>query len=194
MSKARIRKITNKDTEIISKINDYEEQSTYFTLIDKEGNVAKNDQGHAIIYKAALPEAGMEIIEAYSYLMYWAEEECSFKKFTPLELLTKDFTKGDIVIPEGTIFERENYKQEFDELMNAKALRKLRKSMVDFHECLDDMNKRINKFAEYLEDLDDRRQNPDIEIEDDEEDLEEEEDEEFVPGTDDEAEEDMELI
>lgn len=194
MSKARIRKITSKDTEIIAKINDYEENSSYFTLINKEGRVATNDQGNAIIYKAALPEAGMDVVEAYSYLMYWAEEECSFKKFTPLELLTKDFTKGDIIIPDGTTFERENYEKEFDELMNAKAIRKLRKSMVDFHECLADITKRINKFAEYLEDLDDYRQNPDMEIEDDEEEYDEEEMEEFLPGTDDEAEEDMELL
>ena len=84
MSKARIRQITNNDTEIINQIEGYNSQDAYFTLIDKEGNIALNNKHHGIIYKSTLPDKDLAVIEAYGYLSYWAEEEVEMKEFSVL--------------------------------------------------------------------------------------------------------------
>ena len=173
MSKVRLRQIKESDTSLVSRIEDWNTEEKFFTLIDKEGKLARNDAGNAIVYKACLPDKDVAVLEAYAFMMYWAEEECDFKEMNALELLTESFTSKPITETEFPFIERENYKREFNLSINAKPLRKLRKAMVNFQECLDDLDKRVEKLADYMEDIFDGREDQFTEMP--QEDFEEEE-------------------
>lgn len=182
MAKNRIKQITEKDTGLIAKIPNYDPDKQYFTLMKKNGKLAKNDDGHGIIYEAALPEQDMSLMEAYSYLQYWAEEETSCKNYSALDLMVGDFTQPVISEPVDDEIEFESYQKMFGDNINAKPLRKLRKSMLEFHECVAALNKRMDKLGEYMEELDDIKENGGYEhmrIEEEGRDLEEDLDEEY---------------
>lgn len=183
MAKNRIKQITEKDTALIARIPNYNPEKKYFTLVKKNGKLGKNNDGNAIIYETALPEQDLAVIEAYSYLQYWAEEETSCKRYSALDLMMGDFTQPIITENIDCDVEFESYQKMFGDDINAKPLRKLRKSMLAFHECLADIDKRMDKLGEYMEELDDIRENGGYNhmrnTPADDEDLEEDYDEEY---------------
>lgn len=141
MSKGIIRKITPTDEALIRRIPHYDSTKKYYTLIDKEGHFSLNEEDHAVIYKCSLADIDLCNLEAYACLQYWAEEECSFKKISAIELLFNDFSSAPIRVNESDYptFEIENYEKEFNISINAKPLRRLNKSIIDLRESLSEV-------------------------------------------------------
>lgn len=159
-NKYRIAKITenNPVAERIPHFSDHE--GDVYVLVDKDGNIFIDEDNQLNGYMTSIGDKDLSVIEAYCYLKNVAEyNDLAFKTYDALDLLTKDFSKTEIKVPEGNIdFYIESYNQEFvKEGTEPKQIQRLRRSLISIYRDLHLLEKRMKKMADYMDKLEDRR-------------------------------------